>query len=157
MQIFKADKNVFWVNELGSWLLTLASAALIYFGLQQFLLIPNDRLVIAVVVLLFIKIGDTLTQYHVTEIQVDSQEKQVIFILNSIVSGQKVKRYSLEQVRSELIRNSGITKVLSSSSTLKIFLVPKDMFRINNRYGFTTKILSSVDDTLKSLHNSVAT
>lgn len=157
MQIFKTDKNIFWANELKSWLWTLAFATLLYFGFQQFLSVTNNKLIIGVVILLLFKIGDTLTQYHVTEIQVDSQKKQLTFILNSIMSGEKVKRYELGQVRSELIHNSWLTKLLSSPFTLKIFLVPKDMFRINNRYGFSTKTLVSVDNTLKSLDNSIST
>jgi hypothetical protein len=157
MQIFKTDKKNFLANELKSWLWTLAFATLLYFGFQQFLSVTHDKLIIGVVVLLLLKIGDTLTQYHVTEIQVDKQKNELTFLLNSIMSGEKVKKYELGQASSELIHNSGLTKLLSSPVTLKIFLTTKDTFRINNRYGFSTKTLTSVDNTLKSLSNSIAT
>jgi hypothetical protein len=95
------------------------------------------------------KLADTLTQYHVREIQIDEQKKQMTVILNSVMSGKKIKQYELGQVTSNLITNSGLTKYFSSPFTLKIFLNPKDTFRLSNRYGFTLETLTLVDNTLK--------
>lgn len=101
--------------------------------------------------MLLLKLVDTLVQYHVVEIQVDSQKNQLTFVLNSLMSGEKIKRYDFRQATSELTNNSGLTKYLSSPLILKIFLRPKDTFRISNRYGFSSEALTSVDKTLKLL------
>ena len=79
----------------------------------------------------------------------------MIFKLYSPMSGEKIKKYELKVVRSELRHHSGITKLLSSAVTLNLLLTPKDMFRINSRYGFSSKALTSIDNTLKSLNASV--
>jgi|SRR6185312_14858811 len=151
MQVFKTDKKLFWANELKSWLYKFAFAALLYFGLKYFSSLTNDNIIIGVVVILLLKLADTLTQYHVREIQIDEQKKQMTLILNSRMSGEKIKKYELEQATSELKNNLGLTQYLSSPFTLKIFLKPKDTFVISNRYGFSLDTLTSVDKILKSM------
>lgn len=151
MQVFKTDKKLFWANELKSWLWTFAFAALLYFGLKYFSSLTNDNIIVGVVVILLLKLADTLTQYHVREIQIDGQNNQMTVILNSKMSGEKIKQYELRQATSELINNSGLTRYLSSPFTLKVFLKPKDTFVISNRYGFTLETLTSVDKILKSM------
>lgn len=149
MQVFKTDIKIFWANELKSWLWTFAFAAFLFFVFRYFFALTNDNISVGVVVIFLMKLADTLTQYHVKEIQIDEQKKQMTVILNSVMSGEKIKQYELGQVTSELITNSGLTKYLSSSFTLKIFLNPKDTFKLSNRYGFTIETLTSVDKTLK--------
>ena len=149
MQVFKTDKKMFWANELKSWLWTFAFAAFLFFVFKYFFTLTNDNISVGVVVIFLLKFADTLTQYHVREIQIDEQKKQMTVILNSVMSGEKIKQYELGQVTSELITYSGLTKYLSSPFTLKIFLNPKDTFRLSNRYGFTLETLTSVDKTLK--------
>jgi hypothetical protein len=151
MQVFKIDKKLFWTNELKSWLWTFAFAALSYFGLKYFSSFANDNIIVGVVVILLLKLADTLTQYHVKEIQIDGQKKQLTVILNSRMSGEEIKSYELAQATSELINNSGLTKYLSSPFTLKLFLNPKDTFVISNRFGFTLETLTSLDKILKSM------
>lgn len=149
MQVFKKDKKIFWANELKSWLWTFTFAGFLFFVFKYFFALTNDNISVGVVVIFLVKFADTLTQYHVREIQIDEQKKQMTVILNSVMSGEKIKQYELGQVTSELITNSGLTKYLSSPFTLKIFLNPKDTFRLSNRYGFTLETLTSVDKTLK--------
>jgi hypothetical protein len=151
MLTFKTDKKLFWTNELKSWLWTFAFAALLYLGLKQFSSLSSDTIMVGVVVIILLKLGDTLTQYHVREIQIDEQKNEMTFILNSRMTGQKRKIYGLEQTTSELINNSGLSKFFSSPFTLKIFLKPNDTFVISNRYGFTLDTLTSVDNILKSM------
>ena len=153
MQVFKTDKRFFWTNELISWVWTFAFAALLYFGIKLFSSLTNENILVGVFVILLLKLGDSLTQYHVIEIQIDEQNKQMTLILNSIMSGEKIKKYELRQASSELINNSGLTRYLSSPFTLKIFLNPKDTLVIGNRYGFKLDTLTSVDKVLKSITN----
>ena len=150
MQVFKTDKKLFWANELKSWLWTFAFAALLYFGLKYFSSLTNDNIIVGVFVILLLKLADTLTQYHVKEIHIDEQKKEMTVILNSRMSGEKIKKYELEKATSELINSSGLTRYLSSPFTLKVFLKPKDTFIISNRYGFTLETLTSVNKILKS-------
>lgn len=157
MQVFKTDKKIFGISELKSWFWTFAFAALLYFGFKLFLPVPNDSVFIGVIVILLIKLADTLTQYRLVEIQIDGQNNQLIFVLNSIMSGEKIKRYELGQATSELVNNSALTKYLSSPFTLKIFLRPKDIFRITNRYGFSLATLTSVDNAINLKDSNYAT
>jgi hypothetical protein len=149
MQVFKTDKKIFWANELKSWLWPFAFAAFLFFVFRYLFALPNDNIRVGIVVIFLMKLADTLTQYHVREIQIDEQKKQMTVILNSVMSGKKIKQYELGQVTSNLITNSGLTKYFSSPFTLKIFLNPKDTFRLSNRYGFTLETLTLVDNTLK--------
>ena len=150
MQIFKTDKTTFWKNELKSWFWTTLTIAVFYFGLKLFFQMTHDKLVIGVIVLLLLKIGDTLTQYHVTEIHIDSESNQLTFMLNSIMSGEKTKQYKLEKATSDLKNNSGVTKYFASPYSLKIFLKPKDTFSLSNRYGFSFETLKQVDRSIKN-------
>jgi len=157
MQVFKIDKNIYLGNELKSWGGTIAFSLALYFCFKLFLLVPQDKLLIGVAVIILLKFGDALAQYRVTEIRIDRQKNQLTFILKSPMSGQKVKRYELTQAESELKYNCALTRILLSPVTLKILLLPKDTFRINGRYGFSTKTLTSVDETLKSINGVIAT
>jgi len=150
MQVFKTDNKLFWANELKNWLWTFAFASFLYFGLKYFSSLTNDNIIFGVIVILLLKLADNLTQYHVREIQIEGQKKEMTVILNSRMSGEKIKIYGLEQATSELIKNSGLTRYLSSPFTLKVFLKPKDTFTISNRYGFTLDTLTSLDKVLKS-------
>ena len=151
MHVFKTDKKLFYANELKSWLWTFAFAALLYFGLKYFSSLANRNFIVVVVVILLLKLADTFTQYHVKEIQIDGQNNEMTVLLNSKMSGEKIKKYELGQATSELKNNSGFTRYLSSPFTLKVFLKPKDTFVISNRYGFPLDTLTSVDKILKSI------
>ena len=139
MQVFRTDRKLFWTNELKSWALIIVFATALLFGFQLFSSTKTDNLLVGIFVLFLIKIADTITQYHVTEIEIDKLRNEMIFKLYSPMSGEKIKKYELKVVRSELRHHSGITKLLSSAVTLNLLLTPKDMFRINSRYGFSSK------------------
>ena len=125
--------------------------AFLYFGLKYFFSFKNDNIILVVVVILLLKLADTFTQYYVKEIHIDRQKKEMTLLLNSIMSGEKIKTYKLAQATSELIKNSGLARYLSSPLTLKVFLKPNDTFVINNRHGFALDTLTSVDKELKSI------
>lgn len=103
-----------------------------------------------VAVALILKLRDTLVQFHVTEVHVEKENNQLKFVLQSLMAGEKIKKYEFEQVTSQLIINSGLTKYLLSPFILKIFLRPKDLYIITNRYGFSLANLSSLDKAINS-------
>jgi hypothetical protein len=104
---------------------------------------------------LLLKLADTLTQYHVKEIQIDGQQQQINLLLNSPMSGEKLRRYERGQVSSKFTTHSGFKKYLYAPFSLTIFLGPKARFVITNKYGFTADVLVSVDKAIKSLQPQV--
>lgn len=154
MQKFKADKNLYLANELKSWLWVFALAIPVYFVNKLFLSTTINNITIAFLVFIFLKIGDTFVQYHIAEIKVDKENNQLIFILKSLMSGEKTTKYALQPAGSELIYNRGMKSLFFSPITLTIYLPYKDKFRISNRYGFSVETLTAIDNTFKSLNNS---
>lgn len=148
MQVFKTDKKIFWANELKSWLWTFAFIAFVYFVISLFLFLTSNNISVGVAVVLLLKLSDTFTQFHLKEIQIDDQTNQLIFVLNSVMSGEKIKKYEFGQATSELTINSGLNKYLSSPFTLKILLRPKDILRITDRYGYSLATLTVVDNII---------
>jgi hypothetical protein len=150
MQVFKTDTKLYWTNELKSWAWTTIIGILLVVVLKLYYSLSQDKLLVGIAVIFILKLGDTLTRFHVKEIKIDTQTNQLIFILNSIMSGQKNRIYTLQQATSEITHNSALAKVLYSPLTLKIFLPPKVGFRINGRYGFSANTLQEVNNALKS-------
>ena len=157
MQVFKTGKMLFWTNEIKSWAFNVAFAIILYLCFRQYSSMGTENISIGLAVLLVLKIEETLTPYHITEIKFDEQRNLLILNLYSPMSGDKTKEYKLEQVRSELIHHSGIRKLLYSSVTLKVLMTYRGMFKINSRYGFSPSTLTSIDKTLKLLNASYAT
>lgn len=155
MQVFKTDKKLFWINELKSWLWLFGLSALLYFILMQFSSIANENVIIGVVIMLLLKIADTFTQYHAKEIQIDELSNRLTVLLNSRMSGEKVEQYKLDQVTSELISNSGLTKYLISPDTLKLHFRPNRTWVINTRFGFTPDTLIAIDKQLKTINSKL--
>ncbi|MFN7014407.1 MAG: hypothetical protein ACK4ON_09085, partial [Bacteroidia bacterium] len=101
---------------------TLAISGLILFYFNYFYSLHHNQILIGAIIIVLLKTGNTLTQYHVNEIQVDSLKRQVSLILRSIMSGKKIQHYKLDQVSSELVNNVGVIKYFSSSFTLKLIM-----------------------------------
>ena len=150
MQTFNIDKKTFWINEIKSWLTVIAFAILLSFIFSYFFSFKVDRIITGFCVIILLKLSDSLTQFHIKQIQIDKTTNQLTFILQSRMSGQKVMKYKLEQMTSELITNNGLKKFFSFPIVLKVYLKPKDTFSITNKYGFTNDILLLVDRELKS-------
>jgi hypothetical protein len=150
MQTFKTDHTLFLKNELRSWLWTFLFAATLYFGFKFFSNLTDSKLIVPIVVIFLLKLSDTFIQYHVAEIRIDREKGQLIFLLKSIFSGEKVKTYEWAQATSQLTIKTGFASYFDSHFILEIFLKPKEKFRLNGRYGFSQKVLGAIDDTLKS-------
>jgi hypothetical protein len=151
IQVFKTNKDLYRKNEIRSWLWTFILATIIYIVYHQYSRVTNDKLIIGISILLLLKAGNLFTQYRITDIEVDRKNNQLSIVLKSLLSGEKIKRYELGQVRSELIHHSGWMKLMLSSDMLKLFLSPKDTFHISNRYGFSTESLKAIDNTINNL------
>jgi hypothetical protein len=150
MQVYKADIKKFWFNEVKSWLWTLLLATIVYIIYYRLSPGNHDKLIIGIIILLLLKTGNLFTQYRVTEIEADEKNNQLSIVLKSFMSGEKVKKYELAQVRSELIHNSGLKKLLMSPGVLILFLSPTDTFHITHRYGFSPETLAAINNTLRS-------
>jgi hypothetical protein len=148
LQVFKINKELYKKNELRSWLWPFILATALYIAYHQFSLITQTRFIIAIAILLLLKTGNLFTQYRVTEIEIDRKSNQLSIVLKSLISGEKVKKYELAQVRSELVRNTGLMKLALSPDMLKLFLSPKDTFHISNRYGFSTETLAAINNAI---------
>ena|SRR5437868_5257889 len=151
LQIFRTNKNLYRKNELRSWLWTFILATTLYIVYHQYSGVTNDKLIIGITILLLLKTASLFTQYRVTEIEVDRKKNQLSIVLKSLLSGEKVKKYELAQVRSELIQHTGLTKLVFPSEMLKLFLSPKDTFHISSRYGFSKETLKTIDNTINNL------
>jgi hypothetical protein len=150
MQVFKADIKRFWFYEMKSWLWTLLLATLVYIVYYRISSANHDKLIIGIIVLLLLKTGNLFTQYRVTEIEINKKTNEISLVLKSLMAAEKVKKYELGQVRSELILNSGLKKLLISPNVLILFLSPKDTFHITHRYGFSPEDLAAINNTLSS-------
>jgi hypothetical protein len=150
MQVFKADIKRFWFYEMKSWLWTFLLATLVYIVYYRISSANHDKLIIGIIVLLLLKTRNLFTQYRVTEIEINKKTNQLSLVLKSLISGEKVKKYELDQVRSELIHNSGLKKLVVSPNVLILFLSPKDTFHITHRFGFSTEALTTINNTLNS-------
>ena len=145
MQVYKTEKKSYLTNELKSWLLTMVIALILFLVFKLFFSLSEDKILLGIVVLFLLKLGDTLTQYHVTEIRLDANSNQITFILNNIMSGEKNKNYNLQQTHSEIIKTSKLNTFLNSDLILKIYLPDKKLFKIGSRYGFSPSTLETID------------
>jgi hypothetical protein len=153
MHVFKTDANLYLTNKLKKWALAIIFGLLLFVVLKLFSSLPQDRILFGIAVIFLLKLSDNITQFHVKEIKIDTQTKQLTFILSSIMSGQKKKIYDLREATSELTHNSTLTKIFYSPLTLKILLPQKEGFRINSQYGFSTNTLEEVNNTIKLAAN----
>jgi len=151
MQVYKTEKKSYLTNELKSWLLTMVIALILFLVFKLFFSLSEDKILLGIVVLFLLKLGDTLTQYHVIEIRLDANSNKITFILNNIMSGEKNKNYNLQQTHSEIIKTSKLNTFLNSDLILKIYLPDKKFFKIGSRYGFSPSTLETIDSSLKKL------
>ena len=149
MQVFNADIKRFWFYEMKSWLWTLLLATLVYIVYYRISSANHDKLIIGIIVLLLLKTANLFTQYRVTRIEINKKNNEISLILKSLMAVEKVKKYELGQVHSELIINSGLKKLVISPNVLILFLSPKDTFHITHRYGFSPETLAAINNTLK--------
>ncbi|HEY8897847.1 MAG TPA: hypothetical protein VIM79_23645 [Niastella sp.] len=149
MQVFNADIKRFWFYEMKSWLWTLLLATLVYIVYYRISSANHDKLIIGIIVLLLLKTANLFTQYRVTRIEINKKNNEISLVLKSLMAVEKVKKYELGQVHSELIINSGLKKLVISPNVLILFLSPKDTFHITHRYGFSPETLAAINNTLK--------
>jgi hypothetical protein len=155
MQVFTPNRKIYQSNELKSWAWTVAFVLFLYFGVRSFFPISQDSLFVGVAVAFLLKLGNTLTQYHVETIQLDKESDKLNLVLSSVMSGQKYKTYDLRQITTELTENKTLLTGFKPSLALKIHITEKGSFQINSRYGFTTDTLTAVNNAVKVLNNEL--
>lgn len=155
MQVFTTNRKIYQINVLKNWAWTVAFALLLYLCFKSFSSASQDNFFIVGFFLL--KLGNTLTHYHVKTIQIDKENDKLNLILSSIMSGQKNKTYDLQQVTTELKESKTLVTGFMPSLTLKIHITKKGTFAINSRYGFTTDTLTAINNALNLSNNAVIT
>ena len=156
MEVYKADKKIFWRSELKTWIVIILFTAFLLFLFKFLFNFSSNNIFMSVLIIFLLKLSNTLTQYHVVEIQIDKNNNQLNFILESIMSGEKVKKNELSQTSSELIFSSGFIKYLSPKFYLKILLGSNDIFKITSRYGFSLNTLTLVNKSLENIVSPIA-
>src|SRR5687767_13325096 len=105
MQVFKSHTPIRIRSEFKSWGITLLIIWLVYIVLNQFGQI--NRMEWSVIGGIFLlKIGNTLSQFVVSEIHVDHISDTVTFVLQSPLSGQKTQVFLLHEMQSELFTHN---------------------------------------------------
>ncbi len=95
------------------------------------------------------KLSDTVFQYHVGEIRIDTSTNKLIFKLSSLLSANEEKIFDLDQVRVITSKNFRLTKWLTGPVTLKILLPKNKIFNITGRYGFSVDSLNEIESAIK--------
>jgi hypothetical protein len=69
--------------------------------------------------------------------------------LRSLLTGFDYRSYPLQEVSSERVEETSWLNFNQTKVTLRIHLPEQAELQITNRYGFTNKTLSLIDDALK--------
>ncbi|MFT3822536.1 MAG: hypothetical protein QM731_01400 [Chitinophagaceae bacterium] len=149
MQSFKTNTKLLQRSTLKNWGWTIGMAILLFITFRLVLNFPIDKVWLGIIVIFVIRLGDAITEFHVREIRIDTAADQLTFILRSIMSGEKIRSYPLQQAASLLKYHSGFISFLSFPLTLIISLPKKEYFKINSRYGFSADTLTAIDTALK--------
>jgi hypothetical protein len=145
MQTFKRDKRQYLYNESKSWLLFFVGIAALYIAASTLFAIGQDKLVIAVAVMLLMKLGDTLTTACVQEIRIDKDRNFLTWKEYSLLSGDKIKNHTLAHTTAILHQKAG---KLFAYNTLSITLSEKKDLRLTERYGFKLETLAAMERLL---------
>jgi hypothetical protein len=151
MLTFKADKNIYLTNEFTSWIWTLSFAAVLYLTSKFLFSIPQDKILVAVIVIILLKIADLLTQFRTAEIQIDRDKHQLTILFKSIMSGERKKQMQLKDVQTEILRRSKFINAFSRTSALKIHLPKNNFYQILGRYGFSNDTLEAVNNAIRNI------
>ena len=144
------NRNKFITNELKSWAWTLLASFLIYFICKYVLDMHQDSSITTSVITLILKLGDMVTQSHISVVQVDRQKRKLNLRLSCLMTGHDYKTFDLEEITSELIESKSWLTPKHPSLKLNIHLPNKKMFQLTNRYGFTDEALKNINDSLKT-------
>jgi len=150
MNSLQINKKDYILSELMSLLRVLALGVLVVIFAKDILGRPIEKqLLLIVTPVLLLKLGDTITQYHVHAISVDKANNNLRITLLSIMSGDKTMEFALEKVNSMLVQNKGLSRLITGSSLLEINISHKKGFRISKRYGFSSTDLEKIHELIQ--------
>ena len=148
MQAYKINKKAFWVKGFKNLLIKFSIQIFSIFVFSLFININQELFITIVFTLLLMECGNFITQLHIKEIQVDKEKNEISFFLKSIYSGEKIKKYILGKISSQLVKNTGFRKYFYGELSLKMKVSDKEIFDVTNRYGFYNDTLISIENTL---------
>src|SRR5262249_52786982 len=134
---FKAQRALFFVSELKSWVWTLLIFSTIIIGASLFNPISNDKIEISLLLIVFAKLLTALLESRIRNIDINTDKKTLDIKFRSPFSGEKVKSFELKNVHAEMSDNNPWKRFFDSRFTLNLYMKPKGHFKIGSRYGFS--------------------
>lgn len=150
MQVFNTYRKIYFINELKSWALTLVLVLILFFIIRFFTSSTERSFLVGITLLVLLKLRDFIVPFHVKQVKIDVDNKRLIFLLKSIISGEKIKTYNLDGTKSELIEHSGLESFFLSPVRIRIITSAKERFEINSRYGFPAHTLKELDKAIRN-------
>jgi hypothetical protein len=148
MTTLKIKKTDYIKSEFKSWLWTLALLVISVIVVKVLLDWQFDKTGLLMAVIIILKLGDMITQYHAEKVMVDKFTNNFHLIFRSIMCGEKEFHYPLDKVESRIIPNGGFQRLISGPITLEINTSGRKRLRITRRYGFSS-------DGLRKLHELI--
>ena len=145
---FKAQRALYFVSELKSWVWTLLIYSAIILGFSMFRPVTNDKVEISLLLIILAKLLTTLIEFRVKNISINTEEKIMIMKLTSSFSGEKTKTYKLSQVQAEICSNSRWKRFFDSRFTLNLYVSPRGHYKIGTWYGFSDEDLQQLNKAL---------
>jgi hypothetical protein len=152
MQVFKANKNKFLANELRSWVYTFGAGVIIYFVSNLVLTNSSETSFVFFLVIFLLKLSDTFTHFHTTEIQIDQSENKLTFLLKSLMTGNKEKSFNLSDTKLETVQRNRFPFFGQTEPNLRFYLPGNKIFKINSRYGFSKETLETLDQAFLKIN-----
>ncbi|PWU01924.1 MAG: hypothetical protein C5B52_06555 [Bacteroidetes bacterium] len=149
LKIFKAQRALYFVSELKSWVWTLLIYSSIINGFSMFRPVTNDKVEFSLILIVFAKLLSTLMEFRIKNITVNSEKKNIEIKSGSMFSGEKIRIYDLKNVQSEIAINNKWKRFFDSRFTLNLFISPKGQYKISSRYGFPDEDLQKLKKTLE--------
>ena len=149
MKTFKSETSVRIASEIQSWITTSIVLSAVY--LPWYLFSDKPKFESAVLYgIVFMKIGNTLSQFVVSEIHVDKGSNKITFVLKSVLSGRKTKAFPLHEIQSEVCLKGIWGRAWSSGTVLKVYTSDNGHFQITSQYGFSAKTLVKINEALNT-------
>lgn len=154
MQTFQTERKKYISSLIGHWQINILIVALILFLYKIVKSNPTNHhtagspLFSVLVVIFLVKLVDMIRQYHVKEIKIDKENDILFFKLNSMLSGEKEKDFSLSQVSTTIKENAWYNRYVSGPKRLIISLPANQKFIISSRYGFSTETFQQIGATI---------
>ncbi|MBY0535642.1 MAG: hypothetical protein K2P88_07315 [Chitinophagaceae bacterium] len=149
MNTFKPDSRLQKQSELKYWLEYLVLLGIVVLVSNYVFMLTTEKIALLLSVLLLIRIADRITQYYVSQIEIDKEEANIKIVLESILSGTKVREYEFNKIKIELVEHSGLRKYTGSPFELLITVESGGLYKIGNRYGYNINTLKEIERAVR--------